>query len=326
MEALDANGFSWKAVSLHDNNGRVPGGVYCCGSSLTKFIINVIRFAGRDTVIIWNHVSLGALLPYAKLLLRNRGNILITYGTESWDEALTSRKKRAFFSMDEVWAISSYTKERLIRSHGLEENKFRLFPCCISTGVEKAYANPYPSGYFHIMTLLRLDKSRKLSAVYNMVDALPALLKRGIPAHFTVVGRGNDEESVQSYVKERGMQGHVTFTGYVEETGSYLEHCDLFTLISDGEGFGIVYLEAMEYGKCCVAAKDCGSQDVVLDGQTGLSVLVDDIPALETALVKLATNDTLRKAMGDEGRNHLMEHFTFNAFKVNQRNLLKRWS
>jgi phosphatidyl-myo-inositol dimannoside synthase len=325
MKALEVNGFSWKAVSLHDASGGEPGKIYACGSSLFRFMANVIRLTDRGTVVVWNHVSLAALLPFLKPLLWNRGNILITYGTEAWDETLSPWKKRSFAFMDEIWTISSYTKEKMIRSHGLDDAKIRVFPCCISNREEKYFSDPYPTGRFDIMTLLRLDRSRKLSAVFNIVDALPVLQEKGVPVHFTVVGRGNDEENVRRYVEERGMMEHVTFTGFVKDARPYLKYCDLFTLISDGEGFGIVYLEAMEYGKCCVAAKDCGSQDVVLDGKTGVSVAVDDIPAVEMALLKLAGDDNLRNSMGEKGQNHLFQNFTFDSFMKNQRNLLERW-
>ena len=325
MQALKENGFSWKAISLHDTRGGKPGEIYCCGSSLFKFVVNVIRLADRKTVVVWNHVSLGVVLPYIKFLLRNRGNILVTYGTEVWKETLPLQKKRAFTPMSEIWAISSYTKERLIQIHGLAEEKFSTFPCCISVDQRRGFPSPYCSDHFNVLTLLRLDRSRKLSAVYNVVDALPALLEKGIPVHFTVVGKGNDEENVRGYVQERGMEEYVTFTGFVENTRPYLEHCDVFSLISDGEGFGIVYLEAMQFGRCCVAARECGSQDVVLDGQTGISVPVDDIPAVETALIKLASDESLRIKMGERGRDHLIENFTFESYKRNQRNLLQRW-
>jgi len=326
MQALEENGFSWKVISLHDSSGSEPGKIYCCGSSILKFVANVVHLADRDTVIVWNHISLGILLPYLKPLLRNKGSILLTYGTEVWFENLAPRKKRAFAPMDEIWAISSYTQERLIQTHGLEEEKFRLFPCCISTEGDTDFSDPYPPGRFDIMTLLRLDIEPKLSAVYNVVDALPALLQQGIPAHFTVVGRGNGEETLRSYVANLGLEEHVTFTGYVEDTRPYLEHCDVFSLMSDVEGFGIVYLEAMQYGKCCVAARNCGSVDVVLDGGTGLSVSVGDIPALEAAFLKLVADEPLRHAMGERGRQHLVENFTFESFKKNQQKLLERWA
>ena len=105
----------------------------------------------------------------------------------------------------------------------------------------------------------------------------------------------------------------------------YQSH-DVFCVPSQFEGFGIVYLEAMQYGKCCVAARNCGSVDVVLDGGTGLSVSVGDIPALEAAFLKLVADEPLRHAMGERGRQHLVENFTFESFKKNQQKLLERWA
>jgi phosphatidyl-myo-inositol dimannoside synthase len=323
MKALDANEYSWKMISLHDVSGNVANNIYCCGSSLVKFIMRLIQFAERDTILVWNHISLGVLHTYLYPLLRNKRNILLAYGTEVWNHDLPPRKKTALSCFDEIWAISNYTKKKLVKTHKLLESKFRIFPCCISLSNGVDYPDPYPSNRFDILTLMRLEIEPKLSAIYNVVDAIPGLLGKGVPAHFTIVGRGNGEETLRRYVAKLGLEAHVTFTGFVDDPAPYLQHCDVFTLISDVEGFGIVYLEAMQYGKCCVAARNCGSEDVVLDGDTGLSVPVNDISALEAALAKLAAEEPLRLAMGERGRQHLLDNFTFNSFRKNQWNLFE---
>ena len=325
MEALDANEYSWQMISLHDVSGSVPFKIYCCGSSLLKFVFRIVQLAKQDTVIVWNHISIGLLAKYISLLLPIKRNILLTYGTEVWHHDLLPRKKRALTFFDEIWTISSFTKAKLISTHKLPKYKFRIFPCCISLTGGGITPSPYQANRFNVTTLMRLDVEPKLSAVYNMLDALPSLLRRGIPVHFTVVGRGNGEEMLRRYVAKLDLQEHVTFTGFVEDPGPYLQHCDLFSMVSAVEGFGIVYLEAMQYGKCCIAAKNCGSEDVVLDGVTGYSVSVNDIPALEAALLKLANDENLRESFGAAGYKHLIDNFLFDSFKKNQKQLLNEF-
>jgi len=323
MKALDENQYSWKMISLHDISGSVANKIYCCNSSLIKFVLQLIKLAERDTIIVWNHVSIGVLAIYLKPLLRNKRNILLTYGTEVWGYDLISRKKNTLSFFNEIWTISNYTKKKLVNTHKLLESKIQIFPCCISLWNSDDYPDPYPSNRFDILTLMRLDIEPKLSAIYNVVDAIPGLLRKGIPVHFTIVGHGNGEETLRSYVNKLGLEAHVTFTGFVDNPAPYLKYCDVFTLISDVEGFGIVYLEAMQYGKCCIAAKNCGSEDVVLDGDTGISVPVNDISALEKVITKLAGDDQLRFAMGERGRQLLINNFTFNSFRKNQRDLFE---
>jgi glycosyltransferase involved in cell wall biosynthesis len=69
---------------------------------------------------------------------------------------------------------------------------------------------------------------------------------------------------------------------------------------SSGEGFGIVYLEAMHAGRPCIACPGAASE-VIEDGSTGLLVPVDDRAALLDALDALYADDARAAAMGDAG-------------------------
>lgn len=325
MEALNANEYSWQMISLHDVSGGVPSKIYCCRSSLWKFVLRLFQLSTRDTIIIWNHVSIGVIAKYLSFLLPNDRNILITYGTEVWHQDLSLKKKRSLFFFDEIWAISRFTKEMLMRTHKLPEDKVCIFPCCISLASGGNMPDPYLADRFNIVTLMRLNIEPKLSAVYNVVDALPILLEQGVPAHFTVVGGGNGEETLRRYVDKLGLTEYVTFTGFVVDPSPYLKHCDVFSMVSTVEGFGIVYLEAMQYCKSCIAAQNCGSMDVVLDGITGFSVPGDDIPSLAAALLNLAKDEDLRESFGAAGYMHLVNNFLFDSFKENQKKLLTKF-
>jgi hypothetical protein len=77
------------------------------------------------------------------------------------------------------------------------------------------------------------------------------------------------------------------------------------------EGFGLVYLEAMNYGKPCVGCYDDGAEEVIVPGETGW--LVRD-PAnqaeLQDVLRSLLTDPAEAKARGTNGFHRLHERFT----------------
>ena len=58
---------------------------------------------------------------------------------------------------------------------------------------------------------------------------------------------------------------------------------------SNGEGFGIVFLEAMACGKPVLAGNKDGSVDPVLNGQLGVLVDPDDVPAIARELELILT-------------------------------------
>jgi hypothetical protein len=86
------------------------------------------------------------------------------------------------------------------------------------------------------------------------------------------------------------------------------QHCELFLLTprteraGHFEGFGLVYLEAGACGKPVIGTSECGAEDAILDGQTGLLVRPDDVEGLSAALRSLLSDGNLARKLGDEGR------------------------
>src|SRR5436309_7609073 len=69
-----------------------------------------------------------------------------------------------------------------------------------------------------------------------------------------------------------GLAEHVLFTGYIPESekADHYRLADAFVMPGHGEGFGIVYLEAMACGIPVVASKADASREAVLHGQIGV--------------------------------------------------------
>ena len=91
----------------------------------------------------------------------------------------------------------------------------------------------------------------------------------------------------------------------------YLSICDVFSLPSWEEGFGVVYLEAMAYGKPVIACKNQGISDVVTDGETGLLVEPKDINTLINAIDFLLSNPEEAQKIGEKGRKLVLENYTW---------------
>src|SRR5262249_24343982 len=83
---------------------------------------------------------------------------------------------------------------------------------------------------------------------------------------------------------------------------SFYRDCTVFTAPSRYESFGLIYLEAMRWGKPVVACCAGGVPEVVRDGETGLLVPPGDAAALEAALSRLLADADLRTKMGSGAR------------------------
>lgn len=91
------------------------------------------------------------------------------------------------------------------------------------------------------------------------------------PFEITYIGEGDDKKLVQQRFDELGCKGKLTFTGRIprEDVIQYLERSDVFVMISKGEIFGLVYLEAMALGCITIAAHHEGVDGIIENGVNG---------------------------------------------------------
>ena len=87
----------------------------------------------------------------------------------------------------------------------------------------------------------------------------------------TYIGEGDDKKLVQQQFNNLGCTGKLTFTGRIprEEVIQYLKQSDVFVMVSKGEVFGLVYLEAMALGCITIAARRQGMDGIIEDGVNG---------------------------------------------------------
>jgi len=109
----------------------------------------------------------------------------------------------------------------------------------------------------------------------------------------------------------------VIFLGHQseEDLKHYYLHTDVFVMPSRQEGFGIVFLEAMGFGKPVVAAAFGGATDIVIDGQTGCLVEYGDVDTLADRLISILRDADLRGRLGTAGRERVETTYTFTHFR-----------
>lgn len=144
--------------------------------------------------------------------------------------------------------------------------------------------------------------------ITDIVEAI--FLLRNPNLRLLIVGDGPDEQLVREKVREKGLEGQVIFVGYQFDTAPYYQLMDIFCIVSQREGFGLVAAEAMLHQLPVVASNVGGLKDVVIDGETGFLVPTG-LPNKVAEKIQILIGDhKLRKLMGQKGRLRALEKFT----------------
>jgi glycosyltransferase involved in cell wall biosynthesis len=162
---------------------------------------------------------------------------------------------------------------------------------------------------------------QETKGVLVLIDAVERLRNAGARARLKVVGKFSSrgfEERVRSRIARADLEGVVEFTGVLTGKAKHQQYlwADVFCLPTffENESFGLVVVEAMQFGVPVVASRWRGLQSVITDGVEGFLVPAKDDEALADRLGLLVHDPALRKRMGEKGRERYLREFTTDKF------------
>jgi phosphatidylinositol alpha-1,6-mannosyltransferase len=158
-------------------------------------------------------------------------------------------------------------------------------------------------------------KARK--GYHVSIPAIAEVKKKYSDIKYYIIGYQDNKryfDLLKSLVESCSLKDNVVFLEKIsdEKLLDFYYSCDVFLLtpvnIKDNfEGFGLVYLEAGACGKPVIGSLNCGAEDAIVDGVTGLSVPPNDIKKTAEAILKLLDNPELAQRMGENGRKRAKE-------------------
>ena len=164
------------------------------------------------------------------------------------------------------------------------------------------------SGRHVIMTLARLSASERYKGIDEVLEVMPSLVQEVPDLAYVIAGDGDDKPRLQAKANSLGLTQHVMFASYVpeDEKADHFRLADAFVMPGRGEGFGIVYLEAMACGIPVVASKADASREAVLDGALGVLTNPDNPQEIYAAI-----REALNRARRFQKE---LEYFSFERF------------
>lgn len=148
-----------------------------------------------------------------------------------------------------------------------------------------------------------------------LVKACAALSERGLTDKVHIVLCGNfdnegEKEWLYGIMEKEKQWDNVTFIPFCDPYLIY-KMFDIFVLPSRLEGFGLVSVEAMLSGNCCVRSNVEGAEEQIEDGVTGFLFRNEDCGQLSQILYSLITDEKLRLRVAQAGREYAKENFTY---------------
>jgi len=288
-----------------------------------------VAITWRPDLIVCVHIGVA---PVARLIqsLTNARYWLVLHGIEVWD-ALAPAKLRALRAADRHISLSRFTLQAATERHSLNPPNPIWLPPYLDTRANLFGGN---SVSHVVLTVGRLSASERYKGHDVMLEAWPGVVARLSDASYWIVGDGDDRARLESKVTQLGVGESVKFLGSL--TGDALQdcyaRCDLFAMPamsepfaspSRGEGFGLVYVEAMAHGKPVLAAKTGAPGEFIRDGEFGMLVDPADANEVRDALLTLLSDNQHSRTMGAAGRDWVRNELTFENFCERLREALR---
>lgn len=282
---------AWSGCRVH-GAGAMPLALRKYAFALQLMVRAITR---KPSLVICTHLNFA---PIAWMVRRLLGvpYVVVAHGIDVHPH-LSAFRRKALLQADAVWAVSRWTRDRILQL-GAPESPIQLVGNTVDADrfVADSGHGVAPNAPLHLaanekilLTVARLDPGEQYKGYDTVLRAMPRLQALVGPVRYLIVGTGADRARVEALAIELGVGDNVTFCGFVADADlpAYYRLADLFVMPSRGEGFGIVFLEAMASGTPVLGGNQDGTVDALSDGALGALVDPEDPEALADELHRL---------------------------------------
>jgi phosphatidylinositol alpha-1,6-mannosyltransferase len=308
-------------LSVHDDAADLAGldvsctAVAASGSRLkTVWKAWQLLRGRRWDLVLLGHLHLAPLLALASPVPPT-SVVAMIYGIEAWQQ-VSGLRRRGLLKADRLLYISQHTRHNCEALNGwMKEIPGEVcYLGLLPDGSRSPVAAPLPGcdpGRYAVV-IGRMDRGERYKGFDELIRIWPRVERVHPGFKLVLIGDGSDRQRLQSLASD--VQASVVFTGGIDDElrDSFLRNCAALCLPSRGEGFGLVYLEAMRLGKPVLAGSMDAGREVVVDGQTGRTVSGQDPEELLAGILDVLGERG--RALGLAGRERFLEHFSYPRF------------
>ncbi len=186
--------------------------------------------------------------------------------------------------------------------------------------LKAANGREQPLGAAVLLMVGRMLSTERYKGHECLLRAFPEVVQAFPRAQLVLVGRGDDRPRLHAmaFSLPEALQSRIFMPDHVGDDllRQLYQACYLFAMPSKGEGFGLVYLEAMSHARACLGGKIDATPGVVRDGLTG--VLVDDPQSprqVAEALCWLLAHPERTAELGRAGYDLVRSYYLYPHFR-----------
>jgi len=298
------------------------------------FVANTIKHTlnGKPDIILCGHINYSALCMVLQKIIKIP-YFTITHGIEAWN--LNGFKLTALRHSDKILSVSRFSRNKILgQLPDYPEKDIFILPDTVDA--DKFRPGPKLQHLMNkwgikmedkvLLTIARMSKTEKYKGYDRVIDAMRDVIKEVPNVKYIIGGSGDDMRRIEKLIKDNNLGSRVILTGFIphDEVADYYNLCDVFVMPSKGEGFGIVFLEALTCGKPVIAGNKDASPDVLLDGELGILVDPDNLNEIKEAIVKVLKREVPERFFNSSYlRQRTIETYGYQKFKERLGQIIK---
>ena len=272
------------------------------------------QVSGRCDWVLYSHLQLARVQEFVPAM-RRKPYVVFLHGIEAWRDLAPSQLTVLNNAALRV-ANSAYTARRVRARH---PSLGEILVCPLSLEPGRVIVEDGPGVAAKepvVLVVARMQSTERYKGHDQLIEAWPLVRARVPEARLIIAGGGDDLARLQAKAQDIGVAESVEFTGFIhrEQLDALYDRAAVFAMPSSGEGFGLVYIEAMARGVPCIGSPSDAASEVIRDGETGYLVEQTNLAALADRLARLLIDRESRARLGAAAMADVRARFTYDRF------------
>ena len=211
---------------------------------------------------------------------------------------------------EKIVVVSNAVKQEFIKYLGYDSDKIEV----VYNGVVTPNSPPASLVGYNVLSVGGICRRK---GQYTLLKSAEIVINVIPKARFPLAGMFWEKEYSHLLLEERvrmGIERKFSFNKWTVDMDAYYQSGAVLVSPSTVEAFGLSMLEGMAHGLPVVTTDSGGPSEIVVEGETGFIVPVNDEVRMAERTLRLLENKELAKKMGLAGRKRVAEFFSQDKF------------